>query len=133
MGEGTNNYVVTLESYQGSIYAGGEFTEAGGLSTPYIARWGAPVGLEDINSQETVRVYPNPAGNFIYYELPASNGAKDLTLTLYNELGSVVLKKQLSSIGGQGKLNIEYLKKGLYIVEIASSNSKYYHGKFVKK
>lgn len=39
VGTGTNNLVRTLTVYNGDLYAGGNFTTAGGIAANYIAKW----------------------------------------------------------------------------------------------
>lgn len=57
---GTNLYVIALTLYNGSLIAGGWFTNAGGVSANYIAKWNgsfAPLGIGMNGAVQALTVY----------------------------------------------------------------------------
>ena len=75
----------------------------------------------DLNS---VKVYPNPASEFVYVDL-VFNETADFNVKLYDINGKLVqsfLKHNMSSGRHTIKMNISSIKKGIYFLKINSSN-----------
>lgn len=88
-----------------------------GLSNIDAARFA--VGASDAQGQ-FIKVYPNPASTFITIHLPENDGVKHQVL-IYDIKGKLVLE---SSLRRTGSIDIRTLKKGHYIVHIASLTSR---------
>jgi hypothetical protein len=69
------------------------------------------------NNAELVDIYPNPASSFIVVK---SNVYKNYRLITLN--GQVVKSSGLNS-SGESKINIEDIKKGIYIIELTENNN----------
>ncbi len=69
-------------------------------------------GLEDFNA-DNLLVYPVPASDVVFIAgLPSSNA--DVFISVYNNLGELVLNETISSNNAQIELNINQLSNGLY-------------------
>ena len=71
-------------------------------------------------------VYPNPANTIISVSFP--NGFEVAKISLYNNLGQMVLEKEISS---NQQLSLEYLTSGMYYYKI-KSNALEQSGKIIK-
>ena len=82
-------------------------------------------------SNELVRIYPNPANNFLYVDL---NEIKDYNgiIKLQDYLGRTIMEKKFDEAESLLKLNVSGLNSGLYIYLI-QTNSQLYMGKIVKE
>ena len=68
-------------------------------------------GLQDLSNDETFVLYPNPADHLLYTN-------KNYSYKIYDMLGNLCLT------GSKGNaINVENLKKGIYFIELSSSNS----------
>jgi len=79
-----------------------------------------PHGLEDFT------IYPNPVSNSII--TIKISGTANTTYQITNTIGQVVLKGKLTT----SKIKIDGLKKGIYFLEIMTSDEKMVK-KFIKK
>jgi hypothetical protein len=70
------------------------------------------------NIENEFKVYPNPALNFVYVELPA--GAN---IILSNVLGAVVA--EMKSKEGKTEINLSDLPKGVYFIQATIANDLY--------
>lgn len=76
------------------------------------------VGLRDIENENNISIYPNPANDIISLEINNSNN-KDLTLDIYNILGKKVRTEKISN--NQNQINVKDLNNGTYILEIKTN------------
>ncbi len=70
---------------------------------------------------DRIRVFPNPAKEFINLSIPTSMGSAQM-LKIYSITGSLVDTKTIS--GNSAKYNLAQLKSGVYFVEIQTSDKK---------
>lgn len=75
-------------------------------------------GIEDKVTNRDYRIYPNPSTNFINIEL---NNPGDVTLTMVNPTGQVILKKQITKKQIE-RINISDLSNGMYFIKIAGQD-----------
>lgn len=69
-------------------------------------------------SQETLRVYPNPAtGGTLTIQMPSAD-----FLQIYNASGNLMVKKQLEA--GTQQINISALSKGIYFIKAGNASSR---------
>jgi hypothetical protein len=88
------------------------------------------VGIKDYaDSKSKFTLYPNPATENLHLEL-TDNIVID-KINIYNQLGEVVIQKQISSRSAQ--INVASLSKGVYIIEVISASGDYFKEKFVKE
>ena len=63
LGTGTNGFVAAVQVFNGRLYAGGEFTQAGGVAANYIAVWNdtvwAPLGVGTSWPVNALIIYDN--------------------------------------------------------------------------
>jgi hypothetical protein len=72
---------------------------------------------ESINSSNTFRIYPNPAGDYITIDI-YENYIENSTLNIYNTLGSLIKTETLNQ--NKKSINVSELSNGLYFVIIIS-------------
>ena len=84
--------------------------------------WGNPLsisGIEENKLKENIKVYPNPAENFIsisnYNQLNT-----DCSLSIYDAFGRLILDKKLNLI--DTRINISELSTGVYFYKIQSNS-----------
>jgi hypothetical protein len=75
---------------------------------------------------KTISFHPNPATDFISFK---RNESELSIFNLYDIQGRLVMKKE---IHGNERLDIQHLKKGIYIYHL-NQNGKVYNGKLIKK
>jgi hypothetical protein len=95
--------------WNGDLYVGGGFTNAGPVSANNIARWTGPAGIvePDINK---ITLYPNPADNMLIIE----NITPGTPLAFQNLLGQTILQRQATS--NREVIDISPLSSGMYFV-----------------
>lgn len=74
-----------------------------------------------INTLETVKIYPNPAGNSFRVDQSEVRFSPGAEIRIYNIYGSLVYNQ----IGIDSEINISVLSKGMYIVKINDQNQMY--------
>lgn len=87
------------------------------------------VGIAEVNSIESISIYPNPASETLHFKSGATNKSENVYLEISNALGQIVLKKELFDL--KQNLDISGLTHGSYLVTIRH-NDGFAHGKFVK-
>lgn len=88
---------------------------------------GFPIGQAEISIQP-IKLYPNPASNFIQFNLPINTSFNSLEVSVYNNTGQLIENK----ITPSESFNIEHLNSGLYFISIRNK-ATIYRGKFLKK
>ena len=87
---------------------------------------------EDIRStslsDDTIKIYPNPASHQIRI-LIKEDTKEAVLLTIYNQLGQLVLDQQLNR--GINTLDTSQFGKGVYIFKISTSKQKVFTDKVV--
>ena len=95
-----------------------------------------PVGLvffEGLRESAQLRLYPNPAADYITVEAPASFLGKNTVLNVYTQSGAVVQsKKFLSTAAASLRISVEDLPAGTYLLQIATDGEST-HATFVKR
>jgi PKD repeat protein len=88
-------------------------------------------GISDPNTTNDIKIYPNPARNYINISLTVDDGTK-YTMTIYNTLGQQVYTIDEAGNGQQQTLNIDvnHLPQGLYIIRLVSENNLLWQGRF---
>lgn len=72
------------------------------------------VGVNDLDVQSELKVYPNPAGNRFWVELPAANAKYTLAVT--NQIGQRVYES--SATNSKIEIDTQTWPNGLYIVSV---------------
>lgn len=102
------------------------FTRFDGSSTGKIEFSSEKVGsssIKDIESLNTISLYPNPANTNATLVLDAKSNA-DLTYTIYSMLGKQIETKNIEVSAGLNaiSLNIENLNSGIYLVQVKNGS-----------
>lgn len=78
-------------------------------------------------------LYPNPVINGeLSIKLPNSNTNAPIEVTVYSDNGMQVLSKQVSSLGGNFRLDIDGIVPGVYTLRI-NTKEKSYYTRIIKK
>ncbi|MFI3297036.1 MAG: T9SS type A sorting domain-containing protein, partial [bacterium] len=93
-----------------------------------VAEWQQSVvtAADEVNYQDLVSVYPNPANEYIFVE--ASFDAK--LIRIYDTRGALVNSTEPQ--GTKTAISVANLTDGVYIVEIVASDNKVVRTKFIK-
>lgn len=86
---------------------------------------GFPSGINEEELFRNVRLYPNPAQQFVSVSFELSSRQKT-EIRIVNMLGQVVKQVSMIADGGanEKKIEINELKKGVYLVEVESGENK---------
>jgi len=76
-----------------------------------------PTQTNEINDQERIQIYPNPAGDRIYI---ACSEKQDVKMRLYDLAGMCIREEYLKS--AINSIDIRSLSKGIYIIKFTRSN-----------
>jgi hypothetical protein len=80
------------------------------------------VSMEENNSLQ-FKIFPNPSSDFIYIKSTESN-VFDYSLKLYDLNGKNISSKEIILTNGvNNKMDVSYLSKGVYLIEITNSLS----------
>lgn len=109
-------------------WASGFTTVTGGISTGGVYKYtGASLGIEDIASNKTFKVYPNPANNQLNL-----SGASINEVAVYDLLGKQVLTQKFSA-QDQVSLNVSGLETGMYVLTATNDSGAKETIKFAKQ
>jgi len=72
-----------------------------------------------------LKVWPNPARNFINVHLDGLNNKEDLIVEMYNANGAVILKEKINIYEGNFILKADDLASGLYLMKLVSATKNY--------
>ena len=84
-----------------------------------------PTGVSEINSINTISVYPNPAGDMVNLNISLVRD-EEVSISIYNNLGQVAYSSQVSLLAGKNLLPVETLNlsNGLYEVRVTTKNGE---------
>lgn len=81
---------------------------------------GQGVGINEVNTIETMAVFPNPATEVLNIR-SNSNGFSEISI--YNTVGALIRKENIHFISGNTfPMNIQELQSGLYFIEIRNED-----------
>ena len=81
--------------------------------------------------QNNVRVYPNPAGNYVTFEFKTVDESAILNLYIYSATGTLMYQSKLDTLIGQQVVMVNSWTNGIYGYTIHSTNDKIGSGTFV--
>jgi bacillolysin len=117
---GIGNYVIT---YNYTDPVSGCFASASKTITV-----SACVGIQELNSSATIKLYPNPAFDFV---MITNQKETELAFKVYDATGKLLIVKQLN--GKSNRIDINTLAKGIYFIEAQDNNKNTYRQKIVKQ
>lgn len=108
--------------YSPSITFGATTLHNSGGSLFVVKLGNSVIGIDNLTSSSTIRLFPNPASSSI--TLQADEILKDATLTIYNTVGQKV--KETKNISGKSViLSLNNLANGQYILKLQMENKVY--------
>lgn len=123
----TNQQVVDLVKQSADRFTNPTNQFGYGIPDFQLALTNAALNVSTLQKQDFV-LYPNPANSQINVHF--STDFSNVRLTLYNNLGQVVLEK--SDLLSDENINLEALNSGIYFYKIASANGTQ-TGKIIKE
>jgi hypothetical protein len=130
-------YTFDTTHYGWELYAGGQFTSAGGTNANFIAKWVIPVGVQSISSEvpssfKLMQNYPNPfnPATNIEFDLEKNSFVK---LVVYDVLGrevAVLVNEEMRAGTYNADWNAANYPSGVYFYRI-TVDDKISHNNFV--
>lgn len=123
-----NNILTALCFKNGELYVGGGFDTVDTDNVNHVAKWiGASldtcghinVGIDDISSNNSLWVYPNPASDQITIEFELA-GEKRVVIEIKNVLGQTIKTLSQRSVKGNTRVTIDLdeFSSGLYCAQL---------------
>ncbi len=76
-----------------------------------------PFSIDELKLLESIKVFPNPANEFLLIELP--NGIKSETsIALYDLHGKLLIAKEIAKNKEKINLDLSMLAKGVYLLNL---------------
>jgi len=80
------------------------------------------VGVNEPLNENLVNIYPNPATHLVNVEVNLSGG-EDLTISIINSVGEVVIERMMKSTGGIYTFDLSEFAGGIYMVRISTNGN----------
>ena len=87
-----------------------------------------PLGIDDLNVSNLIKLYPNPVQNDLNVKLPQINGA-EISYSIYNLSGQIISNDKL----GNESIDVSQLSPGMYILQLKTNDGKKGTKSFIKK
>lgn len=117
---GSFNKLYAMEIIGNTVYVGGELGS--------LKKNSSFVGVNEVEFESQVEIYPNPAKNKIF--IPLKNDIEDAAFQVFDGAGRQVLSGSISV--KNEAIDISVLSSGVYLVKM-QADSKSYSGSFVKE
>ena len=108
----------------------GDVTENKGRNDIWVVKLSSVTSPTQELRTETLPIYPNPASDKIYWQLPTSEADKYLNINVLNTFGQSV--RQIPTHTGQS-LDVSDLPAGLYLLELRKVSGERLLGRFLKE
>ena len=84
---------------------------------------GNPVlASEDFTTKNSLKIYPNPASNFVLLSFPKELNLVQIEMT--NAFGQIIYANEIKPISNEYKINIQGFTDGIYFINVMNDNSK---------
>ena len=84
---------------------------------------GNPVmAATEFTAKNAIKVYPNPASNFVLLSFPNELNLVQIEMT--NALGQIIYANEVKPISNEYKIDIQGFLDGIYFINIMNDNSK---------
>jgi len=85
----------------------------------------APTGINLLDKNSNMVVYPNPVENTLFVSCPALENQKESTVTLYTITGTKVCEQTFQVKGGKlsAEIDMKQFSKGIYLLKIQTKDS----------
>jgi hypothetical protein len=74
------------------------------------------------NGKGTLSIFPNPASDKVNIQLPESWQGKNISIRIINQLGQVIIQKQLENVSQIETINLNKLPSGIYTVRLSDAD-----------
>ncbi|OFX61066.1 MAG: hypothetical protein A2066_12420 [Bacteroidetes bacterium GWB2_41_8] len=111
----TKGDYISVSYFPGNLLAT-DGSKANAFGPKGIANPKTPVGI-NLLEDNLVRVFPNPATDYINFETPAAPSQ----ISVYNSLGVLVCSKNFDD--NSFKMDVSQLKRGIYLVKLIDANN----------
>jgi hypothetical protein len=78
---------------------------------------------EPLSDDFELKIYPNPASEYIYIDLTSKN-IKSMLVEIYNMEGKLVYNKKYESLSGPSQISLNGLNSNQYILRVSESSGK---------
>lgn len=116
LGPASNTFVVNPSTTTSYTVTGTGMGNCTGTAS-FVLNVSICTGTEELSGKEQAKVYPNPTNGLLYLECSSPS-----TVSLYNNLGQPVMKKNLQA--GKEQLSLNTLSHGIYYLELESAEGK---------
>ena len=114
---GNGTYQLTADTTVISAFARAENTRKGSVYQITVILQGDTTSVQHQMLANNIRLFPNPASSIVNLD----GLDKDITVTVVNALGQVVLSRLAS--GNTMTINVSEFEQGIYFVECRKSNA----------
>ncbi|MBI4932223.1 MAG: T9SS type A sorting domain-containing protein [Bacteroidetes bacterium] len=125
------------DTINNTLYVGGTFNNAGGLSAINIARWSTPSGISENTKTNNINIYPNPMNSHVSFLFSTQKKSNNVQLAFYDlygkEVSSNIKVNLISQTQQKTEVNVinVSLKNGVYIYKVYSDNELIGTGKII--
>jgi hypothetical protein len=90
-----------------------------------MMRYGVIAGVEELKSErKNIACFPNPAKDKIYFDYKSQNNV--FLIKIFDISGQLAGEKKIQAGSGQYAVDVSDLGAGIYIVELADGEQKFY-------
>lgn len=122
--EGVYDLVVSAPGYLSDTIRGVEVVDYQATPLHIVLTADPKLGVAGGPELPELRIYPNPAANILFLDLPPISSAH-LMLTITNITGQIIENIKVPNPESPLSINIEHLKTGIYIFTISSEESSH--------
>lgn len=83
---------------------------------------GLPTNTVEYEAESEINIYPNPASEYITFDIKNNTSNPDAQITIYNNQGQKMIQNQTNQ---KEKVDVSTLSGGIYILEVAVSDLLY--------
>jgi len=107
-----SSVIYDIQFYNDEIYIGGAFRYVDSIPVNFIAKYALHTGINDLQTNNQLSVYPNPSANKLNIEISAGNIQK---ITIYDLTGKQI--RTISCNTSKQEIDISTLSPGLYFLD----------------
>jgi hypothetical protein len=125
---GFSNIVLHAISYKDTLHIIGSFKNLGADSVNYIAKWAGGdytincgddyTGITETVAENTILLYPNPAGDFLYLQIDNLN--EKLRVEIIDNTGRLL--NSFETKDSQNRIDMSAYARGLYLVRLVGAH-----------
>jgi beta-glucanase (GH16 family) len=127
---GTGRYIRVLCTAKALAPYGYSLFEIEAYGSASTAKKAAVVTQEADATTTAFAMYPNPASNYIQLVIPEQ--LENKVVTIYDDLGTLLIEKKLNSDAKEDLIDVSKLRKGIYILNF-KSDQKSWSKKLIKQ